>query len=110
MSNRVYIQICEFTDYVGTDVDTDHTYGYRIWDDYDQWYNNTFDTLDAVFEFVTEERVFELVWHNHFELWETVDERGGLYLNNDWVELSSQLHNYTLEHDRLDSSDWNCQD
>jgi hypothetical protein len=91
MSNRVAIQICEFHDHSlnGTLIDTH--YGYRIYDDYSQSYNNTFDGMQEVCDFLDPASILGWVEVNHPEFYESVLFKNGLYLCNDWIDVWEQM-------------------
>lgn len=86
MSNRVSVQACEFVDH---HVDgTTHThYGYRIYDDYGQQYDNTFDNIQEVLDAINEDNILDFIAERYADFEDAVRWKGGLYLNGDWVEV-----------------------
>jgi hypothetical protein len=85
MSNKVSLQVCEFVDYYEDRSICYHHYGYRIYDDYDSSYNNTFDTLGQVFDEIGNPLHYVEDYHSDF--FESVVHAGGMYFCNDWISL-----------------------
>jgi hypothetical protein len=106
MSNKVYIQLCMFTDFYDRGT-YDESYGYRIWDDYEQHYDSTFDSIEEVQDLINEENLLKFIYERYYDFWDTIEDRGGLYLNQDWVELKCELFDFESV---PDSGNWDCQD
>jgi hypothetical protein len=87
MSNRVSIQACKFTDYRPDGTVIYELYGYRIHDDYEQDYDNCYDSIQEVFDAITPANVMEFVEENHYDFLDVIQHKGGLYLNGDWIEV-----------------------
>lgn len=65
-------------------------YGYRIFDDYDAQYNNTFDSVDAMKEVgLTPEGIYDYIDEKHDSFCETARERGVL-LNDVYIEAPTE--------------------
>lgn len=86
MANLVGIQFTAFQnlDNSGAHVGESHL-GYRIFDDYDADYNNTFDSIDAMKAAgLTPEGIFEYIDQKHDKFSETAWKRG-VMLNDQYI-------------------------
>ena len=86
MSNIVSVQFTRFQDLDDHgNPDGDPTYGYRIYDDYEQNYNNCYESIeDMKGDGLTREGVFEFIASNHDDFDLTAREKG-VYLNGNWI-------------------------
>jgi len=69
MSNRIEIQLTKFVnlDHLGN-VQDDFSFGYRIYDDYADVYNNTFESLEDLLREVHEDNFWEVLSdHDEFK-------------------------------------------
>lgn len=87
MANIVEVQFTAFQDLDDNGYAVGEVrYGYRIFDDYDAEYNNTFDSMEAMKEIgLTPEGIFDYIDKKHDSFCETVWERGVL-LNNVYIK------------------------
>ena len=87
MSNIVSVQFTRFQnldDYGNPDGDP--TYGYRIYDDYEQNYNNYYESIEEMEgDGLTREGIFDFIAGNHGSFDLTAREKG-VYLNGAWIE------------------------
>jgi hypothetical protein len=91
MSNRVTIQICKFVNYGIDRQPQDEHWGYRIYDDYGVNYDNLYDTLEDVFDELNPDTILEFIQEKHYEFFESVLYSGGLYLCDDWINITEQM-------------------
>lgn len=84
MPNTVSLQVCKFRDYNET---KDISYGYRVYDDFDQDYDNNFTSMANVLDYLYNYPggVVGVIRDHHPEFWDTVIDRGGLFYNGEWV-------------------------
>ena len=87
MSNIVSVQFTRFQnldDYGNPDCDP--TYCYRIYDDYEQNYNNCYESIEEMEgDGLTREGIFDFIAGNHDSFDLTAREKG-VYLNGAWIE------------------------
>lgn len=86
MSNIVSVQFTRFQNLDGQGhPDGESTFGYRIFDDYGQNYNNCFASVDEMRDAgLTREGIFDFIAENHDDFDLTAREKG-VYLNGDWI-------------------------
>ena len=87
MSNRVSVQ---YTKFVNLDVagnELDFNYGYRIYDDYESVYNNTYSTFKELEITVHEENVWAFLLHEHPNFYEAAEHNGRVEINDVWIEF-----------------------
>jgi hypothetical protein len=85
MSNRVSFQYTKFTNYNADGTPSWDSWGYRIYDDYDQSYNNTYDSLEELMSSINRGNVAEYIANTFEDFWEAILHSGGLYFCNDWI-------------------------
>lgn len=86
MANIVEVQFTAFQnlDSIGAPVGERYL-GYRIYDDYDADYNNTFDSIDEMEAAgLTPEGIFDYIDQKHDKFSETIWERG-VMLNDQYI-------------------------
>ena len=87
MSNIVSVQFTRFQDLDDHgNPNGDPTYGYRIYDDYEQNYNNCYESIEEMEgDGLTREGIFDFIAGNHDSFDLTAREKG-VYLNGAWIE------------------------
>lgn len=89
--NQVTLEFTKFTNFNSAKVMEESTFGYRIYDDYQNDYNNTFDSIEEVIETITKENVIEFLDKNHVGYHESVvNHAKGLFFNGEWVTYSGE--------------------
>lgn len=82
----------QFTKFVNCDQNGDErgdvTFGYRIYDDYGRDYNN-FISLQELQEF-NPASVWSMIQEEHEDFVEVIEENGGFFLNDEWVEIANR--------------------
>lgn len=91
MSNRVGVQICKFVDYRLDGGPGDESWGYRIYDDYGQDYDNNYESFEDVITDINEENILRFIENNHNDFHGTVVHKNGLYLCGSWVEVTERM-------------------
>ena len=86
MSNIVSIQFTRFQDLdEHGHPDGEPTFGYRIYDDYDQEYNNCYDSVDEMRNAgLTQNGVFGFIAEHHDD-YDLIAREKGVYLNGRWI-------------------------
>ena len=86
MSNIVSIQFTSFQDLDDSgNLIGGPDFGYRIYDDYEQAYDNCYDSIYAIQEDgLTPEGVFDFIDERHDSFSPTAREKG-VYLNGKWI-------------------------
>ena len=86
MSNIVSIQFTRFQDLDEQGhPDGEPTFGYRIYDDYDQDYNNCYDSVDEMRNVgLTQNGVFDFIAEHHDD-YDLIAREKGVYLNGRWI-------------------------
>lgn len=87
--NKPCLQPTIFIDVDNRGKEYDRTYGYRLYDDYESVYNNTFDSMEAVLEEITLISVIGYVRENHQSFIQDSNFTG-IYLDSDWVPYSKE--------------------
>jgi hypothetical protein len=91
MSNRVSVQVCKFVDYgMGRGI-KDEYWGYRIYDDYGVSYDNMYESMESVFDDLNPSTILTFIQENHEDFHESVVFSNGLYLCDEWVDITDQL-------------------
>ena len=84
MSNRVYFQTTKFTDLNNSLKEVGECYGYRIYDDYESYYDSFIPTESLP---RTAKEAFELI-KKHDSLHEAVTLKGSFHFNDEYIELN----------------------
>ena len=82
--NRPCLQYTRFVDLSEEGNEIEETWGYRLYDDYSQLYNNTFNSFEELRDVVNRTNILQFLWDNHFEFAAELDDKG-LYFNDDWI-------------------------
>jgi len=82
--NRPCFQYTRFVNLDNSGNEFDESWGYRLYDDYDQTYNNTFKSFEELRDVVHKENLLEYLWNNHFEFIVDLMDRG-IYFNEEWM-------------------------
>lgn len=88
ISNRVYIQFTSFQDIdcKGNTIN-EPTIGYRIYDDYQQDYNNCYDSVgEMIADGLNRESVIAFVRDEYHDSFYISVEDNGVYLNDEFIE------------------------
>jgi len=87
MSNRVTLQFTKFLNVDEQGKPTrEESFGYRVFDDYGQSYNNTFENMEEVAEKITKDTVLSVIQsHPEFEDLDS-DTCSGVFLNDTYIE------------------------
>ena len=87
MSNVVSVQFTRFQDLDDHgNPDGEPTYGYRIFDDYEQNYNNCYESIEEMQrDGLTRQGIFDFIAGNHDSFDLTAREKG-VYLNGVWIK------------------------
>lgn len=86
MSNIVSVQFTCFQDLDDAgNLVGEPDFGYRICDDYEQAYDNCYDSIYAIqADGLTPEGIFDFIAERHDNFHETAREKG-VYLNGSWI-------------------------
>ena len=87
MSNRVNLTYTKFTNLDSKGNELYSSYGYRIYDDFGQDYNNCFDNIEELKSAINEDTILAYISDNHNDFLESVTEKEGLYFNGNWLEI-----------------------
>lgn len=90
MSNRVTVQYTIFVDLDSDGNEVGKGYGYRVYDDYQAEYNNGFGSFEEVQKKVSPENILEFLKEEYPDFWESAKLKGGLYLNDNWLDLEEE--------------------
>ena len=87
MSNRVYVQLTKFQNIDEKGNPTKETdFGYRIYDDEDSEYNNSFDNIEEMTkQGLNEKDIINYVKENHFDFYYPTVSQKGLYFNGKYI-------------------------
>ena len=87
MSNRVYVQFTQFQniDENGNPM-KEPDFGYRIFDDEDAEYNNSFESVEEMIqEGLNQDNILSYVRENHFDFYYPTVLNKGLYFNGKYI-------------------------
>jgi len=95
MSNRVNLQFTKFIN-IGADGHSEsESLGYRLYDDYETLYNNTYESIDELNEDINEETIFHFMAEHYPEIFiDAVRPKEGMYLNGVWIKLTDEAREY----------------
>jgi hypothetical protein len=85
MANILMFQACSFKDEPHGTI----TFGYRIFDDYGSYYNNTFDSIEEVMEHATPDKIVKFLMQQEGEavgdmIFHHGQQSRGMYINGIW--------------------------
>ena len=86
MANRVTFQSTKFVNINEDLIESKPVYGYRVYDDYGQSYNNTLKKEDLIRSPEDALKVIEDFFGNN-EFYSVILEKGGFFFNGSWQEL-----------------------
>ena len=86
MSNRVALQFTKFSNLDEMGKVLEESFGYRIYDDYGQDYNNTYDSVEELNEHINIKTLQSFISENHEEFFESVRDKG-IYFNGGWIPV-----------------------
>lgn len=86
MANNVYFQLTTFHNIHEDGTPTgEKTLGYRIYDDYECVYDNTFPDMESMKKAgITPEKIINFIAATHPQFYETICEKG-LHFNNRYI-------------------------
>jgi hypothetical protein len=90
MSNRATLQFTRFANLnlKGEQISKKEDYGYRLYDEYESVYNNTFESFEELQEAINLHTVGEYLKNNHRDFYvDAVLQREGLNFNGRWYSL-----------------------
>lgn len=90
MSNKIHLKTCEFRNFDREGLSEVSTYGFRIYDDYATYYNNTFSSMEDVLcevETNLEELVASCNGFEDVEWSNDIGDHSGMFVNDEWIEL-----------------------
>jgi len=82
--DRPCFQYTRFVDISEDGKEVEEHWGYRLYDDIEQIYNNNFGSFAEVSDVVNRRNVLQYLWDNHFDFAAEVSARG-LYFGDDWM-------------------------
>lgn len=87
MSNHVNFQYTKFVD-LNSDGSEQHVYyGYRIYDDYESGYDNTYESFYELCSDVNVNTILSHIEKFHEEFMESIEFGGGMFFNDCWLSL-----------------------
>lgn len=92
MANSVWLDYTKFDNLNENGKATDTWFGFRIFDDYNSDYDNTFKTFEALREAINVENVFRYIQENYEYYVDSIRESGGLYFNDRFLDCSLIKH------------------
>ena len=85
MSNRLCVEYTKFVNLNDSGQEVDHTFGFRIYDDYQAEYRNTYYSFEELRVSINRENIQEFLEREYFDFYE---DRRGVELNDEWVEFN----------------------
>jgi hypothetical protein len=82
--DRPCFQYTRFVDINEEGKEVEEKWGYRLYDDLDAVYNNTFDSFEELKDVVNRKNLMSFLMDNHLEFAGWITERG-IYFNDEWL-------------------------
>lgn len=87
--NKVYLNLMKFSELdINTGTSDSVSYGYTIYDDEDSSFNNIFSSFESLKQILKLESLLSYLIKEHPVIACTIEFSNGLYINDEWVNLS----------------------